>query len=286
MSKYFHIDESFFLPDREFFVQTLSYIETLYHEHTFFEIFYVLTGEITHIVNDKEEILRSGDIVFLRPGDRHMFSHNNSSNFLHTDILVKNRLFRHVVDTLDHPLLRNFMMANEPCKLHLSPQEIARIEEEIRYIENADIKDTPPPIFALLCNLLCLIIRKNKPSEPTQRPLWLRQLLSMLHVNNTFQKTREEVYELLHSLSYNRSYISRAFKKYMGCTLTQFINDLRFSVAYSLLRSTDDSISDIIEQIGLSNKSYFYREFYKRYHATPAQIRNRPDPEDPNDNTL
>ena len=78
---------------------------------------------------------------------------------------------------------------------------------------------------------------------------------------------------MLDSLSYNRSYISRAFKKYMSCTMTNYINDLRFTSAYSLLRSTDRTIGDIIASVGISNKTYFYKEFYKRYHATPAQIK-------------
>ena len=84
---------------------------------------------------------------------------------------------------------------------------------------------------------------------------------------------------MLDSLAYNRSYISRAFKKYMNRTLTDYVNDLRFTSAYSLLRSTDRTISDIIASVGISNKTYFYKEFYKRYHATPAQIKAKHEPQ-------
>ena len=273
MPGYHNIDETFFLPDQEFFVQTLDYIETIYHEHSFFEIFYVLSGEIQHTVNDRTERLVSGDIVFLRPGDAHKFENKHSDDFIHTDILVKNNLFQKAVAALDSPLLRDFLLASEPYRLHLNSHELSFLEEEIRTIESSGKSNLSALTFSFVCNLLCLIIKKVSPAPNNTLPLWLRQLISLLNASSSFTKTKKELYDMLDSLSYNRSYISRAFKKYMSCTMTNYINDLGFTSAYSLLRSTDRTIGDIIASVGISNKTYFYKEFYKRYHATPAQIK-------------
>ena len=278
MPRYHNIDETFFLPDQEFYAQTLNYIETIYHEHSFFEIFYILSGEIIHVVNDRKEHLVAGDIVFLRPGDAHKFENKHTDDFMHTDILIKTKLFQKAIAALDSPPLREFLFAKEPCKLHLSAHEISSLEDDIRAIERTKQNNAYPLIFSFVCNLLCLIVKKMYPPPSEARPLWLRQLLSVLNSSNSFSKTKDEIYAMMNSFTYNHSYISRAFKKYMGCTLTDYINDLRFSSAYSLLRSTDRTINDIIVSVGLSNKTYFYKEFYKRYHATPAQVKTKVEP--------
>ena len=56
----------------------------------------------------------------------------------------------------------------------------------------------------------------------------------------------------------------------------EYINQIRFSTAYTLLVSTDMSIPDILDYIGIEGKSYFYREFQKLYHVTPIKLRKSP----------
>ena len=40
------------------------------HRHGAIEIFYILEGELDHIVNDESHRLQPGDVAILRPGDR------------------------------------------------------------------------------------------------------------------------------------------------------------------------------------------------------------------------
>ena len=55
------------LPNMLFYTQTLGYIETIYHTHDFFEIFYVLSGEILHELNGQREVLHANDIFSCGP---------------------------------------------------------------------------------------------------------------------------------------------------------------------------------------------------------------------------
>ena len=43
------------------------------HDHTFFEVFYIKNGSITHTLNGVTETLTTGDMYFLKPDDRHFF---------------------------------------------------------------------------------------------------------------------------------------------------------------------------------------------------------------------
>ena len=43
------------------------------HNHDFYEIFYVINGNVMHYVNNNEVELSLGDMVILRPPDMHKF---------------------------------------------------------------------------------------------------------------------------------------------------------------------------------------------------------------------
>ena len=272
--KHHIIDDSQFLPEKNFFTQTIGYIQTIYHGHSFYEFFYIVSGEINHVINNRSEKLKSGDLCLIRPGDYHMFTEEHSDDFLHTDILVKPELFESIVSFLGKDLIKDILSAEEPIKIHLTLNEISVMEQYLQAMNISPSDELSELIQkSLITHLIYNIVKAPFPKSVSAKPLWLKQLLSMLEFGNTIAKAKDEVFNLLNTLSYNKSYISRAFKNYMGKTLTQYINDLRFTSAYNLLRSTNESIDDIMQSIGLTNKSYFYREFQKRYHTTPRKIR-------------
>ena len=121
-----------------------------------------------------------------------------------------------------------------------------------------------------------LIFGNISGNEKNDYPFWLTQLLSILNSSDSLKKSKQEIFSLLDNFSYNQAYISRVFSQYIGKTITRYINQIRFSTAYTLLVSTDMSIPDILDYIGIEGKSYFYREFQKLYHVTPIKLRKSP----------
>lgn len=65
----------------------------------------------------------------------------------------------------------------------------------------------------------------------------------------------------------------RKFKKISGRTPSEFIKEFRFESAARLLLTTDLTIQEIMYRVGISNKSYFYREFQKKYGVKPKEYR-------------
>lgn len=80
----------------------------------------------------------------------------------------------------------------------------------------------------------------------------------------------EMISELLHI---NSRALYRRFKRISDTTPIEFIKNYRLSYAAQLLLTTTYSIQEIIYKIGISNKSYFYREFGKKYGMTPKEYR-------------
>lgn len=65
----------------------------------------------------------------------------------------------------------------------------------------------------------------------------------------------------------------RYFKKQSGKTFTQFINEYRIIHACKLLSDTTKMITEIAEESGYKNFSYFNRQFHKFTGKTPTQYR-------------
>lgn len=84
--------------------------------------------------------------------------------------------------------------------------------------------------------------------------------------------TREELTTQLH---YNGEYLNRIMKKYPGKTILEYGQEIYLEEARQLLSDTERSISAIIDELGFSNRSHFYRLFEKRYGETPLDYRRR-----------
>ncbi|WP_303228299.1 response regulator, partial [Parabacteroides goldsteinii] len=73
----------------------------------------------------------------------------------------------------------------------------------------------------------------------------------------------------------NTRSLYRRFKKISPLTPSDFIKDYRFNYAAQLLVTTNLSVQEIIYKVGISNRSYFYREFAAKYNQTPKEYRNK-----------
>lgn len=77
------------------------------------------------------------------------------------------------------------------------------------------------------------------------------------------------------ALHINTRILYRRFKKISSLTPSDFIKDYRLTYAAQLLVNTQMSVQEIIYNVGISNKSYFYREFARKYNMTPKEYRTQ-----------
>ena len=84
-------------------------------------------------------------------------------------------------------------------------------------------------------------------------PLTLRQVAEHLHLNE--------------------SYFRHLFKEEMRVSFKAYITLLRLAHAQKLLIASDHSINEIIQEVGYTNISQFYKIFELNYNLTPAEYR-------------
>lgn len=67
----------------------------------------------------------------------------------------------------------------------------------------------------------------------------------------------------------------RNFKEILDTTPSEFIRTMRLDYAAKLLLSTKYTVMEIMYKSGFNNRSYFYREFAKKYKVSPTEYRNK-----------
>ena len=83
------------------------------------------------------------------------------------------------------------------------------------------------------------------------------------------------VKELAKLCNMSASNFRRIFTKYSGVSPMEYKNILRIAKAKELLRNTNISITEIAEQLGFYDSSYFTKVFYKKCAYKPGEYRKR-----------
>ena len=81
--------------------------------------------------------------------------------------------------------------------------------------------------------------------------------------------------ELCARFGRSRSYISHAFKAKCGMTLRSYCNERKLEQANRLIKHTSLPITEVAQEAGFHDISYFIALFRKKYGATPLQYRKQ-----------
>lgn len=258
--------------------------DVLPHYHLFYEIFYILDGSIRHSVNGAERILYPGDMVFLNLKDMHCFYRNPDTTCRHRDIVIRKDFFESVCDFIGADFKEAYM-DNRLSKVISLPRE--QIEQYEKNLSHTALSMDTNSVFklanarALCVSLLNSLIIREVQNDIEYYPIWFKELLSRFHMNDYLEAGLNQILEPFH---FSRSYMCRAFQHYMGCTMTEYLNDIRLQQAAYRLQYTDDTILSISYGVGISSISYFNGIFKKKYGVSPRAFRKRR--ETPNNTTL
>ena len=109
------------------------------------------------------------------------------------------------------------------------------------------------------------------PKEIALRPEIKRALAYIdkhLYQNPSLRDISDYVY-------LSETYFSKLFKKEMGLTLVQYVNQRKLDQAKILLRESDTPIESIAKALGFSRPSYFSKIFKEAMADTPHGYRKK-----------
>jgi YesN/AraC family two-component response regulator len=94
------------------------------------------------------------------------------------------------------------------------------------------------------------------------------------YINNNFQ-TELNLESISAAFYIDSCYLSRIFKKTVGMSFVDYINNVRVMEAKKLLSATDKSIISISENVGFKSNTHFGRVFKKIIGLSPLQYRKQ-----------
>lgn len=98
----------------------------------------------------------------------------------------------------------------------------------------------------------------------------IRKVMSYVEEHYKENISLQDVSDLL---GIGKEYFCRFFKKNMGISFLQYLNEVRLSHIYQGLMDTDLPIAELMEENGFSNQKLFNRSFKELYGCTPSSVR-------------
>lgn len=242
------------------------------HSHSYIEFFYVFGGGGTHYINGQTQYIQHGDAFLLLPSDVHGFEQTKNGVFLRRDILIESDYFKTVCDFFAPKMYQNILNGNYPLRLVLSGEQIGCIETYVPGLFTNPSMESYSLSAKALTTYLINVMLENDMKNSSDFPHWLNNLITRLSTCDNFQT---DLSELTADFFYNPDYMRRLFKKLVGMTMTDYFNKQKMNYAYSLFQSTNATVQEVCETVGIANIAYFYRLFKETFHETPKSVRKR-----------
>ncbi len=86
-------------------------------------------------------------------------------------------------------------------------------------------------------------------------------------------RTITNTQEIAEYINLSPDYFSRLFKKEVGDSLNSYLINYRLDKASVILISTNLTVQEVAEKVGIENGSYFSKCFKKKFHTQPIQFR-------------
>ena len=256
------------------------------HTHSFVEIAVVTGGEAVQRSLAGRQPLRTGDVVFLRPGVWHGYDTEHLE--LYNCCFSGELLHRELAWTREDPLLgyllwtgplsmgRRGMLvttldppALQDCLVHLDALDRLRLRPLGLY--RSDIISHLTLVLGHLARAVAVdrdrLVEPTGPTHPA-----VVQAMQLLDSQLTHQWTLGELAARLHL---SPGYMLRLFKSSTGMPPMTYLARRRVETAAGLLLHTEQSVTQIGRSVGWPDQNYFARRFKAHFGLSATTYRSR-----------
>ncbi len=227
------------------------------HQHSFFEIHFLLSGETEYetTINNKYHISAGHGIVFSPNTSHAIASYTND---------MKKLCLTFNCEPM-HPLFEHFSKKGV-CVFAIDSKMKTCFET---IIEEADLHSafSMPLIKNCILELICRIMRSVNIDERNEN-VSEYQSDSRIDAVKQYIKDNPSVFltcqDVAHYCHFNVKYLNRIFKNKTGMTLLKYIHKTKVEQAQNYLENSNISLEEISACLGFANE-YYFNSFFKRY---------------------
>ena len=227
---------------------------------------YVLSGEYKHTINGREELINRGQVCVIRPDDYHMLE-QNSKSASHLNIMIKCEAIEKWAKSFSEDFYKGLL--EQEINISLSDVYINKIETYC-LIYNGSDENKQQLIMNYITSLIFTNVIDQFFDVVNDKPRWLLDLIAEMHRQENISWTVSDVVEYS---NYSHVHLIREFKKYFGCSIVEYLRDVKISFATDYLKHSSLSISEISMLLGFSSVSHLNHIFKETTGKTPLQYR-------------
>jgi AraC-like DNA-binding protein len=131
---------------------------------------------------------------------------------------------------------------------------------------------------ALLDLLLWLATCAQADQRVDAGPRTIAAVERAAHLITTGAHQPIDLAQLSREVDVSRNYLARAFRARFGVTMARFLLRRRMEIAAHLLETTDLSVSQVGDRVGVGDPHYFNKQFRRARGLSPSAFRRRAAP--------
>lgn len=250
------------------------------HDHTFFELVYILSGTGLQWINNNKFPYHDGHLFMITPGDFHSFEIQTTTKFINikfNDIYIHSAVFgaeniQRLEFILQHANHQpGCILRNKTDKLLVKPM----IEAIIREYVNRNLYSKE--IITQLINTIIIVVARNiamfLPEQvdecSEEKSLNILQYIQ----SNIYQSNKIKAKAISQHFGISASYLGRYFKKHTNETMQQYILNYRMKLVENRLLHSEMRISEIVVELGFTDESHLNKLFKKYKGCSPSTFR-------------
>lgn len=256
------------------------------HSHNYIEMVYMCKGSTTHIINGKEVVLNSGEILLLsQSAVQEILA--AAENDIAVNFIILPQFFDQTLQLMSEQqnLIREFLVdclrsnQSDVGYLHFAVSDILPIQNLVENLIWTLANDQPNERFINQYIMAVLFLQlMNHTDKIACGGDFAEQGLTLAVLKYVEENYKcGELTDLAARLHYDVYWLSREIKRLTGSNFTELIQIKRLNHAAFLLRNTGLSVAEIAAHVGYENSSYFHRKFREKYGMTPKKFRDFPE---------
>ena len=265
--------EKYLLKERGFLYVFWPMVEEVeLHTHEYYEFFFIKNGSAMHTVNGSLQILPPNSISLIRPSDCHRYKKLGTEPFSLYNAMITKEIIHALAAHLGDSVTRELLDTPLPPVVQLSQEEMGSLIRNINYLMTLppDREEAKTVNNVILSFVLYKLLLADSTTRYSQLPKWLNQLTREMQEKENFV---EGLPAMLRLSDKSHEFICRSFQKYLHCSPSEYINQLRKKHSEFLLLNTGDSVMDVAMSCGFNSISHFNHVFRKMMCCSPTKYR-------------
>ena len=232
------------------------------HCHNMFELIYVVSGDVSHVIEGRVYHLQRGDLVLIQPAKYH---------FLQIDSTAVYERYNILFDPRQHGITTLALLPEDLEVLNLNHNSWATdIFRRLDYYYDKTDRETFETVFRLLLNELFLNLHICEDPGRNRDASLSPVLESALDYINKNLFTIADVEEVAAALFISPSYLFHLFRTSLHQTPKRYINDKRLLVAQERIRQGYRP-SVVCKECGFREYTTFYRSYRNYFGHAPSE---------------